>query len=546
MRMPSRHALACIAFIACLLGPGAEERALAAGCGLEVAVSSPSELVCRVSTPSTPGLRGTLHWDQLYDLHGDDLGIPFFDSRAKKTIVLFGDTQDDDVDDPSKSVAYRGGDAAASFDGQDPNRLCHGKGAVFSISGLSSSHSPHVYSPNVMMTLGGEPITNYVFNASSPPPNAPPPLPSKNSLVPGGFEVPTGAFQYGSQYYVFYTGNTKEGGVGAPWLSYLATLNPSVAPPHTYDSYPNTWFPISKVDFTTNAPPTGWGANRPMGGHFINVAPVVNSGYLYLFGTGSYRKSYIYLARLPVGKIPKIVAKCFSQTPGLQLWDGNSSNWISPTASSDGSCTPITAIGPLALSNMQAAVGELSVQYVSQANLWLMMYRRNDELAVSVRVGISPTGPWSDENTVLDLGASATCCSSSQKITVSCIKGPLPGDACGKPQINECVDHGGIYAPYMYPVTTVQSSHGNFTMTVNYQLSSSCPYHSVLMSYQLTASDHVCPRGQLCQKSQCEPIRRGGGDCVKLCGADSNCMDCCLCLNRQPPPKPGSCDSLCI
>ena len=189
-----------------------------------------------------------------------------------------------------------------------------------------------------------------------------------------------------------------------------------------------------------------------MGGHFINVAPVVDDeeGYLYLFGSGLYRQSAVYLARKPLKSLTE--PGVFEYCSGLASWSPQSNMAV-----------------PIAEEN---SVGELSARHYKRIGIWLLMYARKGQ--VVLRAARQPDGPWSQVTKVHsmqdEMFREHYCCGES---------------FCEGERMIHC-NKAGVYAPYMLPIIAPPAKNG--AITVNYLLSTWDPYGTVLMSTDITIS----------------------------------------------------------
>lgn len=549
---------------------------------LAVAIAKPSVVICPVSDPlpetTTPTVLPYLALQ--YDFHGADLGYSAFDSSKGRMWFFFGDSQ------ASDTVAwYDAGkaDATGYLDGPDafnPANLCdHLK--IPTVAGLVSSFGAGVWSPDIMTAPSSDPIGNYVFQGllSS---GGLPYFPTVNSEIPGTDEVATGVFfhrrEWGSDnfrwrdrgphdagaLYPFYSGSPgftinydtsgkpqKPIGLPRPSVSYLSTWrDPSPQAPFGYS--PTSFDVIARVDYNLEnsdttfcpatyptiicppTPPAGWIPTPPLGGNFIQIAPEMgDDGYLYLFGTGTYRISFVYLARLPADSVA-LIGKCASppcylaQTPGFQIWttstSGGTPHWSSasapPTAADIANASPL-----LFADDTTPSYGELSVRHFRVAedvDLWLLMaVSRNPafQARVIARWAPSPTGGWSDALVAFDFSTDAAGVANE---ALYCCQGAWTGktDVAGKiwqclgpkngaatQQCVECRDltttqttgtpglpRYGFYAPYMLPYPSdVSVDHAagrkrTVSFNVNYLLSEFSPYNALLMQYRLQAT----------------------------------------------------------
>jgi hypothetical protein len=462
-----------------------------------VVVDSQSEEACKVSNAAAGGA-GDLSCND--DLLSADLGITVAD--GERTWMLFGDTFPVDAD------GWPGGaDATGYFTGLDPQAAMCGSGVdLVTVNGVGSAQTcgsqSLVYAPDPVFFTQSWPSTSiddFVFQPAGSADGAAGELPS-NAAIPGAFEVPTGAFSYEGTVYTFYSGapgsltSPVVGEDGLPSVSYLTSWTP---PSTLAPTWPPAYAPaavsvpftsaesrqvVSMVDYVGLRPPTpAWSASSTFGGKFVQIAPVVSWPYLYLYGTGAYRSSHVYLARLPLPEhgAPLAFSPYLSETPGFSVWNGSA--WSSSPADA----------APLAFSDDAAAdVGELSVQQ-PLPGIWLMMYTPSLKGAfggnVMVRWATSPSGPWSTMTSVLDVLAPASEGS-------YCCAGTPPGGCAGL-ELYGCYEGApifGLYAPYMLPYVTPVS--GN-TVTVWYVISGTYPYTTALMSFDVDIDVSVTVQG---------------------------------------------------
>ncbi len=228
--------------------------------------------------------------------------------------------------------------------------------------------------------------------------------------LPGDFEVPSGAFAVGGSIYTFYTTVAGAGDVEMTG-SYLAKS----------DHLPGYQI-LYRVDAL---------ANGALHGHFINIAAEVAGDYVYLFGTGAYRQSPIYLARKRLDALG---------TPG-----------------------GFEELGPIIAT---PGYGETSVRYFPELGRWMLL--AEESLPTSNRIvaylADHPEGPWGSPHVVHDMGdpafRAAYCCGTD--------------DDCEGAQMFDCA-RTGFYGTYLFP--TVDTGDG---FTVTYTMSSFAPYNVAL------------------------------------------------------------------
>jgi hypothetical protein len=478
-----------------------------------VSISRPNQEVCKV-TNSDPHVGGKNDLTCRFDMAAADTGA--FVRRGRRTWVFFGDAAPGD-----SSAWFRGADPVGYFDGSDPIAGLCSDLPLLTVRGMKSQQScttdPDVFSPQVVTGPSwGESIRDFLFQPVAQPAGAPP-LPP-NSAIPGTDEAATGAFFHGGNTYIFFMGAqylaSSGQGLPIPNVSTLAVWDQGLS---ASNPYPTTLREISKVDYALNAaasppqsPPPGWPSSPPLGGKFVQVAPVIGAdGYLYIFGTGEYRKSFVYLARLPSSQITSI-GQYLAQTPGFQVW--TQTGW---------SASDLTSATPLPFpDDRNADTGEFSVQYSEQVGLWLMMM--TNPAGTVVRWAPSPGGPWSRQIVVLDLSQPSAqqtyCCQGAEFKFDPTLQLPLwactdevGGQLVDDAQMVECVRapapkvgplRYGLYAPYMIPFLTNVSSvsqtvdasrHVIDRFTVSYMISTFSPYDRVLLSYELQSDTIAGP-----------------------------------------------------
>lgn len=116
---------------------------------------------------------------------------------------------------------------------------------------------------------------------------------------------------------------------------------------------------------------------------FQMVSYVRHGGFVYMSGTPNGRFGDAHLARVPEEAL---------------LDRGAYEYWTGPSGWQPGNGFDATPIIP-------GPVGELSVQYNDSMHSWVMMYLDESAGAITMRVGATPTGPWSPEFVVATAGA---------------------------------------------------------------------------------------------------------------------------------------------
>ncbi|MFN3340446.1 MAG: DUF4185 domain-containing protein [Dietzia sp.] len=293
-----------------------------------------------VTGPTSPA-----RTDDVYDIHGTDLGITF--THLDRTMALFGDTF---------------GDCAPTGNG---------------------------WRSNVMLaTAGGSPDSGMDVLEAVPAD----PLGRATALVqgahqPNGFGevtvIPTAAISTGTAMYMRVM-SVRDWNAPGGWNTNYSALVRSTDDGHTWyvltDSMRRTtdftgWHP--SVEFE----PPGSGAEPPAPDaqrwHGAQMSAFLRDGdTLYEYVTPSGRRGGAMLARVPIELLEEPTAY----------------EWFMGTGWSD------TPTGHLVL---PSPVEELSVQYNAHLGAYLAMYPTADG-AVSIRTSRSPEGPWSRPQVLVD------------------------------------------------------------------------------------------------------------------------------------------------
>jgi hypothetical protein len=384
--------------------------------------------VCKLINGQAEGDPTTNQTPTLANLVGTDLGIPlevggtlyffFGDSHGYKGIWQPGQSFPDALGyslDSASAVAAK------------PDLLC-GDLRFVTLS-PSSSLGPTIdpsivadFAAPTMNAPSGQAVSTYVHNPSGD---------SQNSFpnLPGTSEVPSGAFTYGSDAYLFYTTVASSSDTTMK-ASYLARW-----------SAPSTQaIPSLDILYTVDE---RFSSGSAMYGDFVNVATETSGSYVYLFGTGDFRKSPVRLARKALLSL---------MTPGgFELYDAASGTWGTARGA------PIVAT---------PGYGETSVRFLSAINRWMFLAVDLDMHAqIVARFADQPEGPWSSPIVVEDMSDPAF-------VTDYCC-----GTSCTGEQMIHC-SGSTFYGAYLLPGITV---NGDGSFTVDYTLSTGNPYDVVLM-----------------------------------------------------------------
>jgi hypothetical protein len=250
--------------------------------------------------------------------------------------------------------------------------------------------------------------------------------------LPGDFEVPSGAFSSGGSIYIFYT-TVQSAQVVQMKASYLARWRtPATTGIPGYDIL----YAIDERFDTAGA----------LAGDFVNIAAETFGAYVYLFGTGDYRKSPIHVARKRLDSL--------DAPGGIERYDAQTNTWTTQNT-----VAPIVA---------DAVNGEVSVRYFPAIGRWMMLNQEESPTMnrVIAHFAERPEGPWSAPVVVADMADAAFraqyCCGTS---------------ACTGEQLFHC-DRAGFYGTYMLPDVRANAD-GSFV--VSFTMSTWDPYNVALM-----------------------------------------------------------------
>jgi hypothetical protein len=444
-------------------GAGGSGAAAAGGAGagpwsgpLDV-VMSDRQFVCKLINGDSLESPSGNQTHTRFNLRGTDLGVPlltddhlllfFGDTTGYKVIWPFGEDPDAVGRIPRSAVE---GDIAS---------LCTQLDFLVTpdVPSVAAGVDPSIqrdFAGVFVTPPDGEPLADYIHQ---PPPGFP--------NIPGTFEVPAGAFGHGDQAVVFYASGAELEPRPRMTLSFVAgwlTPGSSVVPGLAIR------YLLDRLE------------DGRLGGHFIQVAPVQDENWAYLFGTGDYRHSGIWLARK--------LASDLAEVGGEELFDPALGTWTEASALSQ---AEREALPPLLETD---GVGELSVtpvvlvegdgEVVPFVYAFLMVYQRELHDAdgnivdnrIVARVAPTPQGPWSEPATIADMAdpafQAAHCC----------------GASCPGEQLLHC-DKAGLYGAYVLPLVKVnQVREGLMELDVPFVVSTWDPYNVVLFRTRLALS----------------------------------------------------------
>ncbi|MBK7876041.1 MAG: DUF4185 domain-containing protein [Planctomycetes bacterium] len=248
------------------------------------------------------------------------------------------------------------------------------------------------------------------------------------SMQLGGMNVPVEGFAVGDRTYVFFDGG---------WDAQRGVHSHSILA-HTR----KLEFAELELDHSVAS------------AKFLNVSVARDGADLWIFGTGTYRKSAIYLARVPVSEV------------------GNRAKWrYWPALDAPGKeedAQPIVATN---------SAGELSVRRVGADGPWFLAYNSADPRGIVLHAARDPRGPWSAPLVIFDPERDRGYGYFLHRKTSAAGF----DDGLSEPGREE--DFGGEYGPYLVPRWSSETEAG---VELVYTLSSWNPYQVHVLRTRLT------------------------------------------------------------
>lgn len=405
--------------------------------GLTIAMRS-RDLVCKLISGDELLYESDNHTHTRFNLRGTDLGTPAIVGDALH--LFFGDTHGFrriwHVGEDPDSVAR----VSLSATRADLSTLCRALDFYVtpdepSVAAVEDARIRRDFEGAYLGPPPGRSIRDFLDR---------PALESEHGAFAGSFEVPTGAITHDDRTYVYWSTRSGTGEIVPMRLSFVAHWETAGSSP----LFQRILYPIDDLD----------GA-RPLGGHFIQNAPIVRGEHLYLFGTGLYRRDGVHLARKRAADIA---------TPGgFELYDPRHGTWVLAEALDADARAAI----PATIDEDVRGIGELGVQYVEEAGLYVAMYQQLSDLSAGNRmimqVARRPEGPWS--------GTTIIAMHDPEFVTRHC----CVGETCPGERIIRC-DRGGLYGIYPLPLIEAVAEGDGFALTVPFVASTWQPYNVAL------------------------------------------------------------------
>lgn len=208
-------------------------------------------------------------------------------------------------------------------------------------------------------------------------------------------------------------------------------------------------------------------------GRFVSLALHASGSDVLMFGLGAYRASNVYLASVPAAE--------FASGTGTRYFAGLANG--EPTwSTSEADAVPIVVDNPLGTPGTEPTIGNVSVVFSADLQLWLMTYDGGGQSATTAGVYFTyarePWGPWSSPQQIFNArrdGAMGTFIH-DPRITPN-----PPGDGLNGPTIggnDPYTTNGGAYAPFLIERFLEVSET---TLSIYYTLSTWNPYTVVEM-----------------------------------------------------------------
>lgn len=181
--------------------------------------------------------------------------------------------------------------------------------------------------------------------------------PTVPGIGQGGFEIPSGGISIaGAMYVVFTTDHSAE-----------KTMGRSV---------------LARSDDDGRTFKVLYELSRDK---FINVAFWAQDGWVYIYGSGDYRRSSVCLARVrPEG---------IEDRAKLEFLEGADEKCASRWGAREEDAVPLFR---------HDVVGEFSVAYLAPVKRYVMLYNSGEPRGITMRSAESPCGPWSGGSVIFD------------------------------------------------------------------------------------------------------------------------------------------------
>jgi hypothetical protein len=192
--------------------------------------------------------------------------------------------------------------------------------------------------------------------------------------------------------------------------------------------------------------------------HAVNVSAVRDGDTLYLFASGSYRDSGVFLARAPIAAI---------EDRGAYEWFAGHDATDAPVPGADRWTADEHLAAPLF---GPSCVGELSAHQLLDG--WLVLYNCDEPRGIQARFARAPGASWSEQVTVFEPWRDNGYCHFMHAPDCDAVNDP-----------GREAEWGGEYGPYLIERLTEPTEHG---ARIQFVMSTWNPYATVVMTSELS------------------------------------------------------------
>lgn len=257
----------------------------------------------------------------------------------------------------------------------------------------------------------------------------------------GAFEIPSGGVSIGGRIYVVFT---------TDWSPRDQRMGRSVMAVSSDDG--RTFKALYDLSLTK----------------FINVSFWKSGEWLYLFGSGLYRRSSVCLARIGLTEAADRAA--------LRYFRG-----VGPDGQPQWSPAEQEAV-PLFEHNV---VGEFSVAYCEPVQRYIVLYNASNPRGITLRSAATPWGPWSEGTVIFDPWQDKGY---GHFMHIPTNDRAHPSDSLSDPRRE--AEWGGEYGPYVMARYTAGTAAG---CSIFYTLSTWNPYQVVILHSDLKLAHRSGP-----------------------------------------------------
>jgi hypothetical protein len=194
------------------------------------------------------------------------------------------------------------------------------------------------------------------------------------------------------------------------------------------------------------------------------TAPFEPGRFVLIWGSGAYRKSNPFLARVPAARI--------EDRSALRFYAGEESEGHARWSAHEADAVPLF---------QQPQLGEFSVAWMEPVHCWVMLYNAANPRGITMRTAARPRGPWSAGQIIFDPWRDHAY---GKYMHASGEPKSGPPDHLSEPGREN--EWGGEYGPYLIPRFTRGDDHH---CRICYMLSTWNPYQAVLMESEIGIED---------------------------------------------------------